>query len=85
MENTISEIGENEDPIKAILFGPDFEDNGYFVGQCGITEIRAYYESGHMASISWLAVFKGERVLARISAAHCLIAYDTEKEQQEGQ
>lgn len=48
------------------------------VGRNGITSIRPYNENGDMAPIVWLAVYRGDEILARVRADYYVIGYAAE-------
>lgn len=40
-----------------------------------ITNIECYPETGQMTYVPWIAVYRGDALVARVSAEHCLIEY----------
>ena len=42
---------------------------GAAVGGDGVTRIVPYEENGQMAPVTWLAVYKGDEIVARLNAA----------------
>lgn len=42
---------------------------GATVGMAGVTRIEPYEENGQMAPVTWLAVFRGDTVVARLNMA----------------
>lgn len=67
-------LSSDERPIMAILW-PDNDESHFRVGQSGVTKIVAYDESGHMAYVPWLAVFKGDEIVLRCPADQVAISY----------
>jgi hypothetical protein len=45
------------------------------VGEDGITEFVPYYESGQMAEVPWIAIYKGDEIISRIDATGLYIQY----------
>ena len=53
------------------LISTAWEENfGASVGQRGVTKIVPYEENGQGATVTWLAVFKGDHLAARLNCAH---------------
>lgn len=46
------------------------KDYGATVGRFGVTRIEPYQEDGQMAPVTWLRVWKGDTLLARLNTAH---------------
>jgi hypothetical protein len=67
-------LSQDDRPIVAIYW-PVEGVAGFRVGECGTTRIEAYDESGHMANIPWLAVFKGDEIVCRVPADHVSVHY----------
>ena len=65
-------LSKDARPIAAIVWdGPEY----FRVGQSDVTAIEAYDESGHMAPVPWIAVFKGDVIVCRVQADHVTISY----------
>lgn len=69
-----TELSKDTRPITAISWA-DTEGSRFKVGQNGTTRIEAYDESGHMANVPWIAVFKGDEIVLRTAADHVDISY----------
>lgn len=57
-------IVEDARPIKAIECA-----TSWLVGCDGITKIVPYEEAGHMAPLTWFAIYKGDFLYARVGAS----------------
>ena len=54
----------------------DFRNGITFeVGLNGVTSIIPYNENGQMAAVPWIAVYKGEKIVARFDAVNIVIKY----------
>ena len=47
----------------------------YRANYCGLSNIVAYDECGHMSSVPWIAVYKGDDIFLRVQADHVTIRY----------
>ena len=45
-------------------------------GCTGFTKIEIFYESGQMAAVPWIRVYKGDHVHAEFDATYCVILYE---------
>lgn len=70
-----TELSKDARPITAIVWPNETLSPHFKVGQSGVTSIEAYDENGHMASIPWLAIFKGDEIVLRTPACHVAISY----------
>lgn len=61
-------------PITIVVW-PDEQESMWKVGQGGCTRIEAYDENGSMAAVPWIAVFKGDEIVARFSAGQVTVGY----------
>ncbi len=57
-------------PIKSAWAYFERSQVGAAVGTNGVTRIEAYLESGQMAYVTWLQVWKGDVLAMRINCAH---------------
>ncbi len=48
-----------------------------FVGGDGVTRIVAYGEPGDGALVPWFAIWRGDKIVKRIAAAHVSVHYFT--------
>lgn len=68
-------LSQDPRPITSVVWVRSSEGECYRVGHNDITRIEAYDESGHMANIPWIAVFKGDDIVLRTAAEHVDISY----------
>lgn len=62
-------MGRFDQPIQSAWSNaPD--ETGARVGFDGVTRIEPYRENGQMARMVWLRVWKGDKLVARLNAAH---------------
>lgn len=71
MMATIHRIIDDARPIRAVFGG----QNNFCVGFNGVTKIEPYEESGQMAPVTWLAVYKGDELIFRIFPAPDTVVY----------
>ena len=70
-----TELTKDERTIKSVWFLNE-GGGGYEVGdRFGTTKITAYAESGHMAMIPWIAIWKGNEISVRVTAEAVIIHY----------
>ncbi len=62
-----TQLADDQRPIRS-AWGEDGQ-TGASVGMRGVTKIKAYWETGQMAGVGWLAVYKGDTIVARLNAA----------------
>lgn len=70
-----TELSKDPRPIQVIVWNGDPNESHFKVGQNGTTAIVAYDESGHMASVPWIAVFKGDEIVCRVQADAVTVSY----------
>ena len=73
-----SELLNDTRPIKGVWWNGGNEESGYSVGFQDVTHIRVYQDYGNGAHVSWLAVYKGDHLHARVNvcAIGAEIIYD---------
>ena len=74
MLDEIKKIIDDERPIKGISLNNKHGGN-FHVGQLGVTKIVPYGENGMGAHITWIAVYAGEEITARIAPNTASIYY----------
>jgi len=77
MTNRISELPQEKNGIKSVELRTNEPGTlwSFKVGRKGITKIIAYYESGQMAAVPWIAVYAGDIIKYRFDAVNCVIEY----------
>lgn len=75
-------IKMKDDParIKCLIWD-DSDGSQMQVDSDGITEIVAYHENGQMAGVPWLALYRGDEILARVPSEQVMIRYFTKREE----
>lgn len=70
----MSKLSEDRRPIESIWYD-DEEHGNFWVGRLGVTRIEPYDEYGEMAPVPWLAVYKGDFLMARVPARKVTVVY----------
>ncbi len=63
-------ILDDKRPIKSAWGASDDPVGGAAVGFHDVTRIEPYSETGQMANVTWLKVWKGDVLAARLNCAH---------------
>lgn len=69
-----TELSKDVRPIKSVYWASE-SDLRHAVGDRGCTRIEAYDESGHMARVPWIAVFRGDEIAVRFPADQITVYY----------
>lgn len=68
-----TELSKDPRPIRQINVAGDMQ--AWFVSHPPGIRIEAYDENGSMAAVPWIAVFRGDDIIARIPAQQVSIHY----------
>lgn len=71
----IKRIHQDERPIVQIHKAGDYQTSDFKVGEWGVTKIVPYQESAEYTLLTFLAVYKGEEIFARLPATDLIIFY----------
>lgn len=72
---TIKTIAEDDREIALIHKAGDYQTDDYRVGSRGVTKIAPYEESGEYSMLTFMAVFQGNHLIARVPAANLHVVY----------
>ncbi len=75
--NNVIRLKNDARDIEAVIFQNDWEHK---VGRYGVTKIVHYRELMEVHYPTWIAVYKGDEIYARIPAYQVSIYYKIEKE-----
>lgn len=68
-------IAEDTREIVQIHATGDHQTSNYTVGQDGVTKIIPYSEYGEFSMLTFMAIYKGEEIAARLGAGNLHIYY----------
>ncbi len=79
-EANYKDIAADPRPIKSISWGDTYGDGWWMVGHKfaddPITKIVSYEEDGQVGSVPWVAVYVGDKIVARSDCAGATILYE---------
>ena len=73
----IKKIHEDTRIINSVHQSGDYQTNAFAVGQYGVTKIIVYQEAGEYGMLTFIAVYKGDEIYARLPANGLAIYYIT--------